>query len=78
MKVGAAVRLLAWFGPGLVGGGDSITQCTLDGSDSSLAPVRQIDAKPHPGYAALIQIRETLPVKDSLSAKRNIATPSDE
>jgi CIC family chloride channel protein len=32
--VGAAVGLLAWFGPGLVGGGDAITQHTLTGSDS--------------------------------------------
>jgi CIC family chloride channel protein len=30
--VGAAVGLLAWFTPGLVGGGDAITQHTLDGS----------------------------------------------
>ena len=32
--VGAAVGLLAWFGPGLVGGGDAITQSTLAGGDS--------------------------------------------
>ena len=32
--VGAAVGLLAWFGPGLVGGGDAITQHTLAGGDS--------------------------------------------
>jgi chloride channel protein, CIC family len=31
--VGAAVGLLAWFGPGLVGGGDAITQRTLAGGD---------------------------------------------
>ena len=30
--VGAAVGLLAWFAPDLVGGGDSITQRTLDGT----------------------------------------------
>src|SRR6516165_11822027 len=34
--VGAAVGLLAWFGPGLVGGGDAITQRTLAVSDSML------------------------------------------
>jgi CIC family chloride channel protein len=34
--VGAAVGLLAWFGPGLVGGGDAITQRTLAGSDSTM------------------------------------------
>jgi chloride channel protein, CIC family len=34
--VGAAVGLLAWFGPGLVGGGDAITQRTLAGSDSMM------------------------------------------
>jgi CIC family chloride channel protein len=34
--VGAAVGLLAWFGPGLVGGGDAITQRTLAGADSML------------------------------------------
>jgi chloride channel protein, CIC family len=32
--VGALVGLLAWFGPGLVGGGDGITQHTLAGGDS--------------------------------------------
>jgi len=32
--VGAAVGLLAWFAPGLVGGGDAITQHTLAGGDS--------------------------------------------
>src|SRR5271165_6451989 len=34
--VGAAVGLIAWFGPGLVGGGDAITQRTLAGSDSMM------------------------------------------
>src|SRR6516162_4221828 len=34
--VGAAVGLLAWFGPGLVGGGDAITRRTLAGSESML------------------------------------------
>ena len=34
--VGAAVGLLAWFGPGLVGGGDAITQRTLAGVDSMM------------------------------------------
>jgi len=34
--VGAAVGLLAWFGPGLVGGGDAITQHTLAGADSMM------------------------------------------
>jgi chloride channel protein, CIC family len=34
--VGAAVGLLAWFGPGLVGSGDAITQRTLAGRDSIL------------------------------------------
>jgi len=32
--VGAAVGLLAWFGPGLVGGGDAITQRTLSEGDT--------------------------------------------
>jgi len=31
-SIGAAVGLLAWFAPGLVGGGDAITQRTLDAS----------------------------------------------
>jgi len=34
--IGAAVGLLAWFGPGLVGGGDAITQRTLAGGDSMI------------------------------------------
>jgi CIC family chloride channel protein len=34
--VGAAVGMLAWFDPGLVGGGDAITQSTLSGTE----PVR--------------------------------------
>jgi chloride channel protein, CIC family len=34
--VGAGVGLLAWFGPGLVGGGDAITQRTLAGGDSMM------------------------------------------
>jgi len=33
---GAAVGLLAWFGPSLVGGGDAITQHTLAGGDSMM------------------------------------------
>ncbi|HSE84681.1 MAG TPA: H(+)/Cl(-) exchange transporter ClcA [Candidatus Binatia bacterium] len=32
--VGAAVALLAWFAPGLVGGGDAITQRTLSGTET--------------------------------------------
>jgi CIC family chloride channel protein len=32
--VGAAVGALAWFAPGLVGGGDTLTQRTLDGSEA--------------------------------------------
>jgi chloride channel protein, CIC family len=32
--IGAAVGILAWFAPGLVGGGDAITQRTLTGSDA--------------------------------------------
>jgi chloride channel protein, CIC family len=32
--VGAAVGLLAWFAPGLVGGGDAITQRALSGGDT--------------------------------------------
>jgi chloride channel protein, CIC family len=36
MTIGAAVGLLAWFGPGLVGGGDAITQRTLVGGDSMM------------------------------------------
>ena len=31
--IGAAVGMLAWFAPGLVGGGDAITQHTLAGAD---------------------------------------------
>jgi CIC family chloride channel protein len=34
--VGAAVGLLAWFTPGLVGGGDAITQHTHAGGDSMM------------------------------------------
>ena len=34
MLIGAAVGLLAWFSPGLVGGGDVIAQRTLAGGDS--------------------------------------------
>ena len=34
--VGAVVGLLAWFGPGLVGGGDAITQRTLAAGDSMM------------------------------------------
>jgi CIC family chloride channel protein len=34
--VGAVVGLLAWFGPGLVGGGDAITQRVLAGGDSMI------------------------------------------
>jgi chloride channel protein, CIC family len=34
--VGAAVGLLAWFGPGVVGGGDAITQQTLAGGVSMM------------------------------------------
>ena len=37
--VGAAVGLLAWFGAGLVGGGDAITQRTLAGGDSMMVVV---------------------------------------
>jgi CIC family chloride channel protein len=37
--VGAVVGLLAWFGPGLVGGGDAITQRTLAGGVSIMAVV---------------------------------------
>jgi len=32
--IGAAVGLLAWFAPGLVGGGDAITQRTLAGTEA--------------------------------------------
>jgi CIC family chloride channel protein len=32
--IGAAVGLLAWFAPGLVGGGDAITQRTLAGAEA--------------------------------------------
>jgi chloride channel protein, CIC family len=34
--VGALVGLIAWFGPGLVGGGDAITQRALTGADGML------------------------------------------
>jgi chloride channel protein, CIC family len=38
--IGAAVGMLAWFAPGLVGGGDAITQRTLSGADAlALVPV---------------------------------------
>jgi chloride channel protein, CIC family len=36
ITIGTAVGLLAWFGPGLVGGGDAITQRTLVGGDSMM------------------------------------------
>jgi len=32
--VGAAIALLAWFAPGVVGGGDAITQRTLSGTET--------------------------------------------
>jgi chloride channel protein, CIC family len=32
--IGAAIGILAWFAPGLVGGGDAITQRTLSGDDA--------------------------------------------
>jgi CIC family chloride channel protein len=35
--IGAAVGTLAWFAPGLVGGGDQITQRTLSGTDTTVA-----------------------------------------
>src|SRR5277367_6462692 len=38
--IGAAVGILAWFAPGLVGGGDAITQRTLSGADAlALVPL---------------------------------------
>ena len=38
--IGAAVGLLAWFAPGLVGGGDGITQRTLAGTETvAMLPV---------------------------------------
>ena len=38
--IGAAVGMLAWFAPGLVGGGDTITQQTLSGAEAlSTVPV---------------------------------------
>jgi len=38
--IGAAVGMLAWFAPGLVGGGDEITQRTLQGTDAlALVPL---------------------------------------
>ena len=33
--VGAAIALLAWFAPGVVGGGDAITQRTLSGTEAA-------------------------------------------
>ena len=33
--MGAAVALLAWFAPGVVGGGDAITQRTLSGTETT-------------------------------------------
>jgi chloride channel protein, CIC family len=36
VTVGAAVGLLAWFGPGLVGGGDAISQRALAGGESMI------------------------------------------
>jgi CIC family chloride channel protein len=35
--IGAAVGTLAWFAPGLVGGGDTITQHTLEGAETLAA-----------------------------------------
>ena len=32
--IGAAVGIIAWFAPGLVGGGDAITQRTLSGTET--------------------------------------------
>jgi chloride channel protein, CIC family len=32
--IGASISMLAWFAPGLVGGGDAITQRTLNGTDA--------------------------------------------
>jgi CIC family chloride channel protein len=38
--IGGAVGMLAWFAPGLVGGGDEITQHTLQGTDAlALVPL---------------------------------------
>ena len=38
--IGGAVGMLAWFAPGLVGGGDEITQRTLQGTDAlALVPL---------------------------------------
>jgi CIC family chloride channel protein len=38
--IGGAVGMLAWFAPGLVGGGDEITQRTLEGTDAlALVPL---------------------------------------
>jgi chloride channel protein, CIC family len=38
--IGGAVGMLAWYAPGLVGGGDAITQRTLNGSDAwTLVPL---------------------------------------
>jgi CIC family chloride channel protein len=34
--VGAVVGLLAWFSPGVVGGGDAITQSTLSGAETAV------------------------------------------
>jgi hypothetical protein len=34
-------RLLAWFGPGLVGGGDANAQRTLAGVDSLVIAIRR-------------------------------------
>jgi CIC family chloride channel protein len=43
--VGAAVGLLAWFGPSLVGGGDAITQHALAGGDSMMLIIQMIPRK---------------------------------
>jgi chloride channel protein, CIC family len=34
--IGAVVGLIAWFGPGMVGGGDAITQRTLSGAETGV------------------------------------------
>jgi CIC family chloride channel protein len=39
VTIGAAVGLVAWFAPGLVGGGDAITQRTLAGGNSLMVVV---------------------------------------
>ena len=65
MTIGVAVGLLEWFGPGLVGCGDPITQRTLAGSYSMMV------------VAGVFLIRFGLgPLSDAAGAPGGLFTPS--